>query len=56
MPEEMVDAMKAKGPAPREYDPSTVALMNLLRDLLKRADVDQIQIEKEDFSLELSAG
>jgi oxaloacetate decarboxylase alpha subunit len=56
MPAEMVDAMKAKGPAPREYDPSTVALMNLLRDLLKRADVDQIQIEKEDFSLELSAG
>jgi oxaloacetate decarboxylase alpha subunit len=29
MPAEMVDAMKAKGPAPQEYDPSTVALMNV---------------------------
>jgi oxaloacetate decarboxylase alpha subunit len=56
MPSEMVDAMQAKGPAPREYDPSTVALMNLLRDLLKRTDVDQLEIEKEDFRLELSAG
>jgi oxaloacetate decarboxylase alpha subunit len=55
MPAEMVDAMKAKGPAPREYDPSTVALMNLLRDLLKRTDVTELQIEKEDFKLELSA-
>jgi hypothetical protein len=52
----MVDAMKAKGPAPQEYDPSTVALMNLLRDLLKRTEVDQLEIEKEDFKLELSAG
>jgi oxaloacetate decarboxylase alpha subunit len=55
MPAEMVDAMKAKGPAPQEYDPSTVALMNLLRDLLQRSDVDQLEIEKEDFSLELTA-
>jgi oxaloacetate decarboxylase alpha subunit len=56
MPAEMIDAMKAKGPAPREYDPSTVALMNLLRDLLRRTDVDQLEIEKEDFRLELTAG
>ena len=55
MPAEMIDAMKAKGPAPREYDPSTVALMNLLRDLLKRTDVTELQIEKEDFKLELAA-
>ena len=56
MPAEMVDAMKAKGPAPREYDPSSVALMNLLRNLLQRTDVDELEIEKEDFRLELSAG
>jgi oxaloacetate decarboxylase alpha subunit len=56
MPAEMVDAMKAKGPAPREYDPSSVALMNLLRDLLKRTDVDEVEVEKEDFRLELSSG
>jgi len=56
MPAEMVDAMRTKGPAAREYDPSTVALMNLLRDLLKRTDVDQLELEKEDFRLELSAG
>jgi oxaloacetate decarboxylase alpha subunit len=55
MPAEMVDAMRAKGLAPREYDPSTVALMNLLRDLLKRTDVDELELEKEDFRLELSA-
>jgi oxaloacetate decarboxylase alpha subunit len=56
MPAEMVDAMKAKGPAPREYDPSNAALMNLLRDLLQRTDVDELEIEKENFRLELSAG
>jgi oxaloacetate decarboxylase alpha subunit len=56
MPAEMVDAMNAKGPAPREYDPSSVALMNLLRNLLQRTDVDELEIEKEDFRLELSAG
>ena len=55
MPGEMVDAMKAKGPAPREYDPSTVALMNLLRDLLKRTEVDEFEIEKDNFKLELTA-
>jgi oxaloacetate decarboxylase alpha subunit len=56
MPAEMIDAMKAAGPAPREYDPSTVAVMNLLRDLLRRTDVTELTVEKEDFKLELSAG
>jgi hypothetical protein len=51
----MVDAMKAKGPAPREYDPSSVALMNLLRDLLRRTGLKELEIEKEDFRLELTA-
>jgi hypothetical protein len=30
--------------------------MNLLRNLLQRTDVDELEIEKEDFRLELSAG
>jgi oxaloacetate decarboxylase alpha subunit len=55
MPAEMVDAMQAKGPAPREYDPSTVALMNLLRDLLRRTDVSELLLQKDDFKLELTA-
>ena len=55
MPSGMVDAMKAAGPAPCEYDPSTVAVMNLLRDLLRRTDVTQLTVEKEDFKLELEA-
>jgi len=55
MPANLVDAMRAKGPAPREYDPSTVALMNLLREVLKRTDVAQLALEKEDFKLELEA-
>jgi hypothetical protein len=32
-----------------------VALKNLMRDLLKRTDVTQLEIEKDDFKLELSA-
>jgi oxaloacetate decarboxylase alpha subunit len=55
MPANLVDAMQAAGPAPREYDPSTVAVMNLLRDVLKRSDIDGLTIEKEGFKLELEA-
>ena len=55
MPANLVDAMQAAGPAPREYDPSTVAVMNLLRDVLKRSDIDGLSIEKDDFKLELEA-
>ena len=55
MPANLVDAMQAAGPAPREYDPSTTAVMNLLRDVLKRTDIDGLTIEKEGFKLELEA-
>ena len=55
MPANLVDAMQKAGPAPREYDPSTVPVMNLLRDLLRRSDVDGLSFEKEDFKLELEA-
>jgi oxaloacetate decarboxylase alpha subunit len=55
MPANLVDAMQAAGPAPRVYDPSTVAVMNLLRDVLRRTDIDGLSIEKDDFRLELEA-
>ncbi|HSG56878.1 MAG TPA: hypothetical protein VLA45_15625 [Paracoccaceae bacterium] len=55
MPTDLVDAMQAAGPAPQVYDPDTVAVMNLVREVLKRRDVTAFEIEKEDFRLEVSA-
>jgi len=55
MPADLVNAMQDAGPAPREYDPDTVAVMNLLREVLSRRDVDSFGLEKEDFKLEVSA-
>ena len=55
MPAGLVDAMQAAGPAPRDYDPAKVPLMNLLREVLKRSDIDGLTIEKEGFRLELEA-
>jgi oxaloacetate decarboxylase alpha subunit len=56
MPANLVDAMQAKGPAPREYDPRKVPVMNLLREVLRRIDIDSLSLEKPDFRLELAAG
>jgi oxaloacetate decarboxylase alpha subunit len=56
MPANLVDAMQAKGPAPREYDPAKVPVMNLLREVLRRTDIDSLSLEKPDFRLELAAG
>jgi oxaloacetate decarboxylase alpha subunit len=55
MPANLVDAMKAAGPAERQYDPAKVAVMNLLRELLKRTDVSELSVEKAGFKLELEA-
>ncbi|MCX7676531.1 MAG: biotin carboxyl carrier protein, partial [Alteraurantiacibacter sp.] len=55
MPAEQVDAMKAAGPAPREYDPDTVAVMSLVREVLKRRDITRFEIAKGDFRLEAAA-
>jgi oxaloacetate decarboxylase alpha subunit len=55
MPANLVDAMKAAGPAERHYDPSKVPLMNLLREVLKRSDVTQVSVEKPGFKLEVAA-
>ena len=55
MPAGLVDAMQAAGPAPRDYDPAKVPVMNLLREVLRRSDIDGLTIEKEGFRLELEA-
>jgi oxaloacetate decarboxylase alpha subunit len=47
--------MKAAGPAPREYDPRTKPVMDLLKDLLARTDLTRISVEKAGFKLELEA-
>lgn len=55
MPADLVDAMQAAGPAPRHYDPETLAVMDLVRTVLKRRDVTAFEIAKGDFRLEVSA-
>lgn len=55
MPADLVDAMRAAGPAPRHYDPETLAVMDLVRTVLKRRDVTAFEIAKGDFRLEVSA-
>ena len=53
MPQNLVDAMEEAGPTQREYDPQKVPLMNLLREVLQRGDIDEFSIEKDDFSVQL---
>jgi len=55
MPANLVDAMQAAGPAPRDYDPRARPLMELLRGLLAREDLTRISVEKAGFRLELEA-
>lgn len=55
MPAGLVDAMQAAGPAPREYDPDTVAVMELVRTVLKNRSVDAFAIERDQFKLEVIA-
>jgi len=55
MPTNLVDAMQAAGPAERHYDPAKVTVMNLLREILTRTDVDQVTVEKPGFKLEVAA-
>lgn len=56
MPANLVDAMKAAGPAPRTYDPRSRPVMELLRGLLARTDLTRVSVEKAGFKLELEAG
>jgi oxaloacetate decarboxylase alpha subunit len=53
MPAGLVDAMRAAGPAPREYDPAVRPVMELLRKLLARRDFDDIELNKPGFRLAL---
>jgi len=55
MPQNLVDAMVAAGPARRDYDPEVQPVMNLIRDILARSDVDQVEVEKPGFKLEVEA-
>lgn len=53
MPAAQVDAMLAAGPAPRDYDPATVPVMQLIRTLMARKDLWLVALEKSGFKLEL---
>jgi oxaloacetate decarboxylase alpha subunit len=53
MPANLVDAMRAAGPAPRHYDPESKPVMDLLRRVLKLRGVAELSVAKSDFRLEL---
>jgi len=53
MPANLVDAMRAAGPAPRHYDPESKPVMDLVRRVLKLRGVAELSVEKSDFRLEL---
>ena len=53
MPGGQVDAMLAAPPANRQYDPSTKPIMQLIRELTARRDLDRISVRKAGFSLEM---
>ncbi len=53
MPAGQVDAMLAKGPAPRHYNPTLKPVMGLLRELAARRDLTHVCLEKPGFKLEL---
>lgn len=54
MPAELVDAMVAAGPARRTYDPTTKPVIELIRELAARDDLDSVKISKPGFVLELN--
>ncbi len=53
MPVELLDAVKAKGPADRHYDPKSSAVMSLIRQLATRRDLTEITVDKPGFRLDL---
>ncbi|MFO7324949.1 MAG: biotin carboxyl carrier protein [Pseudomonadota bacterium] len=56
MPANLVDAMQASGPAPREYDPALRPVLRLIRELCARRDLAEIVVEKAGFRLHLASG
>ncbi|PCH98336.1 MAG: biotin carboxyl carrier protein, partial [Rhodobacteraceae bacterium] len=56
MPAYQVDAMIAKGPARRTYDPSYKPVKSLIAKLAARKDLHTVKIEKPGFKLEMTKG
>jgi oxaloacetate decarboxylase alpha subunit len=54
MPANLVDAMQANGPAPREYDPTMRPVLKLIQALCARRDLTDVVVEKPGFRLQLS--
>ena len=53
MPAGQVDAMVAAGPARRHYDPTVSPVLDLIRKLAARSDLEYIAIDKAGMKLEL---
>jgi oxaloacetate decarboxylase alpha subunit len=53
MPGNLIDAMLAAGPAVRHYNPDSRPLLDLVRQLTARRDINHVAIEKGDIKLEL---
>jgi oxaloacetate decarboxylase (Na+ extruding) subunit alpha len=54
MPANLIDAMQANGPAPREYDPELRPVLKLIRELCARPGLGDILVEKPGFRLHLA--
>jgi oxaloacetate decarboxylase alpha subunit len=54
MPANLIDAMQATGPAPREYDPAMRPVLKLIRELCARRELADVLVEKPGFRLHLS--
>ena len=54
MPANLVDAMEAAGPAPREYDPQLRPVLQLIRELCAQRDLADVVVQKPGFSLHLA--
>ena len=53
MPGGQVDAMSAAGPARRHYNPSASPVLDLIRKLCARSDLDYVAVDKAGMKLEL---
>jgi len=53
MPAGLVDAMTAAGPAQRHYDPASAPVLDLIRKLTTRKDLDYVAVEKPGLRLQL---
>jgi oxaloacetate decarboxylase alpha subunit len=53
MPSGQVDAMVATGPARRHYDPTQSPVLDLIRKLAARSDLDYVAVDKGEVRLEL---